>query len=57
MAGELYIAESSGKDVVGVALWFGPGREMFDRYHTFIPKDCSWTISNVLSVMTRTKLH
>jgi len=38
MAGELYIAESSGKDVVGVALWFGPGREMFDRYHTFIPQ-------------------
>jgi len=30
IAGELYVAESPSKDVIGVALWFGPGREMFD---------------------------
>ena len=31
LGGEVYVAENASQDIVGVAVWFGPGREMFDR--------------------------
>lgn len=31
LAGEIHVAEDTEKAIVGVALWFGPGREMFER--------------------------
>ncbi|TEB20737.1 hypothetical protein FA13DRAFT_1819955 [Coprinellus micaceus] len=30
LGGEVYVAENANKDIIGVAVWFGPGREMFD---------------------------
>lgn len=32
LAGEVYVAKTTGTDrIIGAAVWFGPGREMFDR--------------------------
>ena len=30
LGGEVYFAETEGGRIAGVAVWFGPGREMFD---------------------------
>ena len=36
LAGEVYFAEKArddeGKEIVGLAVWFPPGRVMYDRY-------------------------
>jgi hypothetical protein len=32
MAGEVYVAEDAANNYIGVAIWFGPGRQMFDWY-------------------------
>jgi hypothetical protein len=32
LAGQIYVAEDEDGRVVGAAVWFGPGREMYDRY-------------------------
>jgi len=32
MAGEVYVAEDAKGNFIGVAIWFPPGREMFDTY-------------------------
>jgi hypothetical protein len=32
IAGEIYVAENAATGtIIGAAIWFGPGREMFDR--------------------------
>lgn len=36
LAGEIYVAEDTAtKSIVGVAIWFGPGRDMYDRCSSF----------------------
>jgi len=35
IAGEVYFAEDAENNVIGVAVWFGPGREMFDSEDQF----------------------
>ena len=31
LAGEIYVAEDEKNTVIGGAVWFGPGRELYDR--------------------------
>lgn len=31
LAGEVYLAEDQDGNIAGVAVWFPPGREMYDR--------------------------
>lgn len=31
IAGKIYVAEDMEGSIIGVALWFGPGREIYDR--------------------------
>lgn len=30
LAGEIYFAETPDKKIIGVSVWFGPGRVMYD---------------------------
>jgi hypothetical protein len=30
LGGEVYLAETEDHKIIGIAVWFGPGREMFD---------------------------
>jgi hypothetical protein len=38
LAGEIYVAENENNSIIGGAVWFGPGRDLYDRfaYHPFL---------------------
>ncbi|KIK52783.1 hypothetical protein GYMLUDRAFT_49744 [Collybiopsis luxurians FD-317 M1] len=59
LGGEVYLAESPMKEVLGAAIWFGPGRELFDSedqhdaalvplFQKFSPELSKWWNENFL---------